>query len=81
MAAKLSSMTDELTALRAEKSQMEASCEEVAKCKDQIDAMTKRIASLVSSSEEAKAELDKVTHLCLLVETRSFNPAMGLYDQ
>ena len=53
-------MTDELVAMRAAKAQMEASCEEAAKSKVEIDALTSRIASLVSSNEEAKAELDKV---------------------
>lgn len=60
MAAKMSSMTDELMAMRAAKAQMEASCEEAAKSKVEIDALTRRIASLMSSSDEAKAELDKV---------------------
>ena len=56
----MSSMTDELMAMRAAKAQMEASCEEAAKSKVEIDALTRRIASLMSSSDEAKAELDKV---------------------
>ncbi|BDA44906.1 hypothetical protein COCOBI_06-3850 [Coccomyxa sp. Obi] len=62
MTAKLSSMAAELTAMRAEKAQMEACYEENAKSKEQIEELTNKVASLLSSNEQTKTELEQVNH-------------------
>lgn len=54
-------MAAELTAMRAEKAQMEACYETNAKSKEQIEELTNKVASLLSSNEQTKTELEKVT--------------------
>lgn len=46
--------------MRAEKAQMEACCEENAKSKEQIEELTNKVASLLSSNEQTKTELEQV---------------------
>ncbi|CAL8469351.1 g8892 [Coccomyxa elongata] len=62
MTGKVSSMAAELTAMRAEKAQMEACYEENAKSKKQIEALTNKVASLLSINEQTKTELEQVNH-------------------
>lgn len=64
MAEKVKIVTDELMALREEKAKMEACFEENAKSKQEIDTLTSKIATLLSSNEQAKAELEKVISIC-----------------
>ncbi len=54
-------MAAELTAMRAEKAQMEACYEENTNNKEQIEALTNKVASLLSSNEQTKTELEQVT--------------------
>lgn len=60
LVSKLTITTDELTAMRAEKAQIEAHCEGLARSKAQMEALTSRIATLECSNEQAKMKIEQV---------------------